>query len=130
MTPTERAQVWQQHITDWQVSGVSGSAYCKQQSLVYHQFVYWRQKLTPTEDSLEQEQAATGFTRVVSASGASIGGAEGLTVSLPGGVSITGLHAGNIELLGAVLRQLWCDAPPIFTPVLVVARDLSVPGTC
>jgi hypothetical protein len=30
----------------------------------------------------------------------------GLTVSLPGGVSITGLHVGNIDLLGAVLRQL------------------------
>jgi hypothetical protein len=29
-----------------------------------------------------------------------------LTVSLPGGVSIIGLDAGNIELLGAVLRQL------------------------
>ena len=106
MPPTERAHVWQQHITDWQVSGVSGSAYCKHQSLVYHQFVYWRRKLAPTEESLEQEQAVTGFTRVVSAPGASIGGADGLTVSLPGGVSITGLHAGNIELLGAVLRQL------------------------
>ena len=106
MTPTERAQVWQQHITDWEVSGVSGSAYCKQQSLVYHQFVYWRQKLTPNEDSPKQVQAATGFARVVSAPGAGIGGADGLTVSLPGGVSITGLHAGNIELLGAVLRQL------------------------
>jgi len=34
------------------------------------------------------------------------GAGAGLTVSLPGGVSITGLHAGNIELLGAVLRQL------------------------
>ncbi|EAZ97889.1 IS66 family insertion sequence element accessory protein TnpA [Marinobacter sp. ELB17] len=29
---------------------VSGSAYCKQQSLIYHQFVYWRRKLAPTED--------------------------------------------------------------------------------
>jgi hypothetical protein len=76
MPPTERARTWQQHITDWQVSGVSGSAYCKQQSLVYHQFVYWRQKLTPTEDSPKQAHAATG------------------------------LHACNIELLGAVLRQL------------------------
>ncbi|WP_018405568.1 IS66 family insertion sequence element accessory protein TnpA [Marinobacter gelidimuriae] len=106
MTPTERAHVWQQHITDWETSGVSGSAYCKQQSLVYHQFVYWRRKLAPAEDCLKQEQAATGFTRVVSAPGAGIGGADGLTVSLPGGVSITGLRAGNIELLGAVLRQL------------------------
>ena len=106
MLPTERAQVWQQHITEWEVSCVSGSAYCKRQSLVYHQFIYWRRKLVLTEDSLEQEQAVTGFTRVVSVPGAGIGGADGLTVSLPGGVSITGLHAGNIELLGAVLRQL------------------------
>ena len=83
---------------------MSGSAYCKQQSLVYHQFVYWRRKLVPTEGSLEQEQAVTGFARVVSVPG--LGGADGLTVALPGGVSITGLHAGNIELLGAVLRQL------------------------
>ena len=106
MTPTERAQDRQHHIADWEVSGVSGSAYCKQQSLVYHQFVYRRQKLAPTEDSREQEQAVTGFTRVVSAAGVGIGGADGLTVVLPGGVSITGLLAGNIELLGAVLRQL------------------------
>jgi hypothetical protein len=106
MTPTERAHVWQQHITDWEASGVSGSAYCKQQSLVYHQFVYWRRKLALTDDSLEQEQAATGFARVVSGPVVSTGRVDGLTVSLPGGVSITGLHAGNIELLGAVLRQM------------------------
>ncbi|EAZ98513.1 IS66 family insertion sequence element accessory protein TnpA [Marinobacter sp. ELB17] len=106
MTPTERAHVWQQHITDWEASGVSGSAYCKQQSLVYHQFVYWRQKLAPTEGSPKQDQAATGFARVVSAPSVGICEADDLTVSLPGGASITGLHAGNIELLGAVLRQL------------------------
>jgi len=35
-----------------------------------------------------------------------VGATDDLTVSLPGGVSITGLHAGNIEWLGAVLRQL------------------------
>ena len=106
MTPTERAHAWQRHMTDWQASGVSGSAYCKQQSLVYHRFVYWRQKLTPTEDSPKQAQVTTGFARVVSAPGAAIDRADGLTVSLPGGVSITGLHAGNIELLAVVLRQL------------------------
>jgi hypothetical protein len=109
MTPTERAHVWQplQHITEWQASGVSGSVYRKQKSLVYHQFVYWRRKLAPTADSLEQEQAVTEFTRVVSVPGAGIGGVDGLTVALPGGVSITGLHAGNIELLGSVDNSHW-----------------------
>jgi hypothetical protein len=52
-----------------------------------------------------QAQATTGFARVVSVSSAGIGGVDGLTVALPGGVSNAGLHAGNIELLGAVLRQ-------------------------
>jgi len=40
MTPTECAYVWQRHIINWEVSGMSNSAYCKQQSLVYHQFFY------------------------------------------------------------------------------------------
>jgi hypothetical protein len=106
MTPAERGRTSQRHITDWQVSGVSGSLYCKQQSLIYHQFVYWRRKLSAIKAYPNQEEAKanSGFARVVSVPGA--GAIEGLTVSLPGGVSIAGLHAGNIELLGAVLRQL------------------------
>jgi hypothetical protein len=38
MTPTERAHAWQQHITDWKTSGVSGSA-CRdlvEQAKAYH----------------------------------------------------------------------------------------------
>jgi len=30
----------------------------------------------------------------------------GLTLTLPNGVAISGLHASNINLLGAILRQL------------------------
>lgn len=30
----------------------------------------------------------------------------GLAVSLPGGITVTGLHAGNVALLGDILRQL------------------------
>lgn len=108
MTPTEKVHFWRQQMNDWEATGLSGNAFCKQQSLIYHQFVYWRQKLTSGEDTRKQTPATTGFTRVVpSAPRIGVAGdADGLTVSLPGGVSITGLHAGNIELLGAVLRQL------------------------
>ena len=70
MTLTERAHVWQQYITDWEASGVSGRAYCKQQSLVCHQLVYWHRKMAPTDDSLKQDQTTNGFARVVSAPGA------------------------------------------------------------
>ncbi|WP_446718544.1 IS66 family insertion sequence element accessory protein TnpA, partial [Halomonas sp. BC1] len=33
MTHAERKRLWQQHIEDWQTSGLSGMAYCQQQSL-------------------------------------------------------------------------------------------------
>ncbi|MBU2874669.1 IS66 family insertion sequence element accessory protein TnpA [Marinobacter salexigens] len=103
MTQAERKRAWQRHITDWQASGLSGMAYCKQQSLTYCQFVYWRKKLINPEP-VSDEPAMSGFARAAPIPGAD--SPEGLTVSLPGGVSITGLHAGNVELLSAVLRQL------------------------
>jgi hypothetical protein len=102
MTTPDLHQFWQQTLSDWQASGLSGAAYCKQQSLVYHRFVYWRQKLNSNPD--DKANSPSGFARVSPVP--QTGFADGLTVSLPGGVSITGLHAGNIELLGAPLRQL------------------------
>ena len=102
MTTPDLHQFWQQTLSDWQASGLSGAAYCKQESLVYHRFVYWRQKLTGRAESSEPVQARSGFARVAPIPDTGVS----LTVSLPGGVSITGLHAGNIDLLGAVLRQL------------------------
>lgn len=93
---------WQQTLSDWQESGMSGAAFCKQQSLSYHQFVYWRRKLNGI--TVDKKVSPSGFARVAPVP--KDRATDGLTVSLPGGVSITGLHAGNIELLGAVLRQL------------------------
>jgi len=105
MTHIERRRLWQQRIEDWQASGLSGMAYCQQQSLTYCRFVYWRKKLTEPETAVpEQPVSSPGFAKVSAVPGPE--SSEGLTVSLPGGVSITGLHAGNVELLGAVLRQL------------------------
>ncbi len=94
MTREERAQVWQRHITAWQASGLSGLSYCKAHSLTYSRFVYWRRKLDAAQTAAD-ECSASGFARVTSVSDAP--GLLGLTVSLPGGVTITGLDAGNIR---------------------------------
>lgn len=102
MTKPDLHQFWQQTLSDWQASGLSGAAYCKQQSLVYHRFVYWRQKLNSRPE--DNAGSPSGFARVAPVPDDRMTG--GLTVSLPGGVSVSGLHAGNIELLGALLRQL------------------------
>ena len=95
---------WQQTLSDWQDSDLSGAAFCRQRSLSYHQFGYWRRKLNGTTDHKRTSVTSSGFARVAPLSEARA--ADSLAVSLPGGVSVTGLHAGNIELLGAILRQL------------------------
>ena len=104
MTTKDRHQYWQQCIIDWQASALSGAAYCKQHSITYHQFTYWRRKLL--EEGLNQQQSSAGFTRVTAIEPQPFITQPELTLTLPSGVAITGLHAGNIDVLGAILRQL------------------------
>ena len=103
MGDTGVQQFWQQTVAEWRDSGLSGAAFCKQQSLAYHRFVYWRRKLSIRPDQEPAGGSGHGFARVMSLPAPSL---EGITVSLPNGVSITGLHAGNVDLLGAIVSQL------------------------
>jgi hypothetical protein len=63
MTTTEKVHFWQQHIDDWEAMSLVGNAHCKQQSLIYYQFVYWRQRLTSVKNNLKQAPAASSNTR-------------------------------------------------------------------
>lgn len=103
MTATEqREQYWQHIIAECQASGLSGMAFCKQQEIAYHQFTYWRSKFRQVDPN--QPSNESGFARVMLASSGRSG--EQLTLTLPSGISITGLHGENVELLGSILRQL------------------------
>lgn len=100
MPHQERTRHWQQQFDQWRDSGLSGAAFCKQFDLSYHQFCYWRRKFEQLGSGHDQP---SGFTRVTHLSPQALGE---LTLTLPSGMAITGLHAGNIELLGSILRQL------------------------
>lgn len=104
MTTEERYQYRHLCIIDWRVFPSSGAALCKQHSITYHQFTYWRRKLL--EYDLNQQQSSAGFTRVTAIEPQPFITQPELTLTLPSGVAITGLHAGNIDVLGAILRQL------------------------
>lgn len=101
MSTTENQEYWQQQVTAWQASEQSGAAFCREHELVYHRFCYWRQKLLSMPRT--ETNSPSGFSRVISVPSAATGE---LRISLPGGIAISGLHAGNITLLGAILRQL------------------------
>jgi hypothetical protein len=104
MTTKDRHQYWQQCLIDWQASALSGAAFCKQHSIIYHQFTYWRRKLL--EEGLDQQQSSAGFTRVTAIESRPFIAQPELTLTLPNGIAITGLHAGNVDVLAAILRHL------------------------
>ncbi|MFT5889586.1 MAG: hypothetical protein ACI9BO_002414 [Zhongshania sp.] len=51
MSTINKAQFWQDHITAWQGSGLSQAAYCKQHEIKFHNFAYWRNRLSPAKES-------------------------------------------------------------------------------
>lgn len=40
-----KAEIWQQHITAWQDSGLSQVVFCNQQKIKVHNLQYWRTRL-------------------------------------------------------------------------------------
>lgn len=95
-----RIDYWQQQLDLWRASELSAPVFCKQHSLVYHQFIYWRQKLN---HSATEPVVSAGFAAVVPMA---VSAKRELTVTLPNGIAITGVHRHNIDLLGQVVKLL------------------------
>ena len=39
---SRKASIWQQHLIQWQSSGLTQKAYCQEHNLSHRQFLYWR----------------------------------------------------------------------------------------
>ena len=101
MKSQERQQFWQQHVAAWQTSDLSGAAFCKQHDLNYAQFNYWRRKF----QSVDAVAKPAGFAQVTQLA-TSASSADGLGAHLPCGISFSGVNAGNLDVVLAMLRQL------------------------
>jgi hypothetical protein len=45
-TPQEKCVYWQQHIDQWQQSGLSQIEYCRRNQIKKYQWGYWKKRLT------------------------------------------------------------------------------------
>ena len=66
----------------------------------YAQFNYWRKKLLASAP----DSRPAGFTRVTQLATSSA--QDGLALHLPGGMRLSGITAGNLDVAVAILRQL------------------------
>jgi hypothetical protein len=49
MSTINKSQFWQDNIIAWQSSGLSQAPYCKQHEIKFHNFAYWRNRLSPVK---------------------------------------------------------------------------------
>ena len=96
---------WHRHMAGWKNSGLSQQKFCKNNNLVYHQFLYWRHKLKQTTNKSQQQTrqpSGSGFASV------SIQPATepGLSLLLPNGLIIQGIHANNLSLVSQLMTEL------------------------
>ena len=97
----DRITYWQRHVDQHQQTDLSGAAYCQRQGLVYHQFTYWRRKLSEV-DSLSTP-SSSGFSQVVLPP--SLPSPSGLHLRLPDGVEIHGIDGSNVAVVHQLLAR-------------------------
>ena len=111
MVAKARVQDWQIIISAWQASGLSGMAFCKANNHAYHKFSYWRRRLRPsTYSPVAEGDHDHGFTQVIPVAphrqSMAMPAPATLSIALPNGIIVSGVCAGNVAVLGALLRQL------------------------
>ena len=98
----ERRAFWQEHLVQWQASGMTQVAYCRQHGLNRDQFGYWKKRLL----SARLPDAAPGFIAVQMASAGAT-----LTVVLNERLRVEVYPGFDPVTLRAVIQALSSDVP-------------------
>lgn len=106
MAATQNQQAksfWFNHVEQWQTSGLSQAAYCRQHDLCEQKFSYRkRQSISHKEHST----ASTGFTRVQVDSSSPTTFCMGLSLRFNDGISLEGITENNLILVQRLLTVL------------------------
>ena len=105
-TVLERRTFWQEHLAQWQHSGLTQVAYCRQQGVNLAQFRYWKKRLLPPQAPSAAPGAVPGFISVQLASVRST-----LAVVLNERLRVEVYPGFDSTTLRAVVQALSTDVP-------------------
>lgn len=92
---------WREQIETWKESGLSGARFCQDHDLIYHRFVYWRQKFDASTPQRKKRSGDNGFAAVTVQPAHHCG----LSLSLPNGLTVLGIDADNVSVVRQLLDQ-------------------------
>ena len=101
-THQDLQQFWNQHIQSYEQCGHSKARYCRDNSLSYHQFIYWAARLSD-QSTIEKKAPASKLIPILVKEPDS---PSGLQVHLPNGVLISGISGHSVEIIGRLIDQL------------------------
>ena len=97
---------WANHIKQWNTSGQTQSEYCRRHQLKLHQLVYWKQVFsnTPKPKVKKPVNTLSGGFVAMQLTPATEPPAPDLTLQLPNGLRIEGVHASNLAVIQEIIR--------------------------
>ena len=98
----QRSAYWSERIQIWRQSGLSQTAFCRQEKLVPHQFTYWLSKCQSTSPSVKRENSANSFIPIAVVPSA----ISQLQITLPNGIVLTGITDQNLDLAQQFIQSL------------------------
>ena len=105
--PSQQKQlVWTEHLKSQRESGLSLQTYCEQHSLKPSQFWYWKRKLQGGVSDHSASSSHSNQSRFVAAKVVEASVTQGLTVTLPNGISLSGINEHNHGLIKHLLGTL------------------------
>lgn len=97
-TKQGKRDYWANQVKEWKASGETQSNYCRRHNLKPHQMTYWSQ-VYRSKPQLESASTSHGFValKVIEAA------ASELTLHLPNGLRLEGVHAGNLSVVREIV---------------------------
>ena len=97
-------EFWQNHIAQWQLSGLSQANYCRQHNLAIHQLSYWKGKLLASQPL--PTKSPSGFTRVQISDLATPPTSSGLSLCFRDGTQLLGMTEATLPLIRQLVEIL------------------------
>ncbi|WP_067514695.1 IS66 family insertion sequence element accessory protein TnpA [Endozoicomonas ascidiicola] len=108
INPKTTREQWLQQVEAWHDSGLSQNAWCRQNGVKPSQPGYWKKKLWTGKAPASSSKSVSAFVPVSLTQNQSQTCEESspLTVSLPSGLSVSGVNHQNLALVGQLIGLL------------------------
>jgi hypothetical protein len=93
---------WRQLVDAWRNSGQSQRAFCREQDLIYEQFVYWRRKFEQQGNGAASRPSSALVPVIYQPELAE----HGLSLVLPNGIEVRGIASDNLPLVEQLVVRL------------------------